>query len=156
MEPGQKSFTVVLRSITPGESWCRCLSTRTRSGGAKLRHHVAGTVNGMGVRGELETLCPSMVLFLGPAWRRDCGIALGDKVKVSLYPEGPQRQSLAPDVAAALDAEPEAGEFFDALAQFYRKAYLNWIDATRRRPDQRQARIDEMIALLKAGRKELP
>src|SRR3712207_7886764 len=29
---------------------------------------------------------------------------------------------------------PNAAAFFDSLAQFYRKAYLRWIDATKRRP----------------------
>jgi hypothetical protein len=41
------------------------------------------------------------------------------------------------DIAAALAANPAAGAFFDTLAQFYRKAYLRWIDATTRRPDLR-------------------
>jgi hypothetical protein len=94
--------------------------------------------------------------LLGPAWRRDCGIAPGDTVTVVLTPEGPQRGGLAVDVAAALDAEPEAAAFFDSLAQFYRKAYLRWIDATKRRPDERAARISEMVELLKAGVKERP
>jgi hypothetical protein len=58
-------------------------------------------------------------------------------------PEGPQRDDLAPDFAAALEAEPEAGEFFDSLAQFYRKAYLRWIYATKRSPETRAARISE-------------
>jgi hypothetical protein len=55
----------------------------------------------------------------GPAWRRDCGIEPGDTVDVLLAPEGPQRTDLAPDVTAALEAEAEAGVFFDSLAQFY-------------------------------------
>jgi uncharacterized protein YdeI (YjbR/CyaY-like superfamily) len=71
-------------------------------------------------------------------------------------PEGPQRDDLADDIAAALDANPGAGEFFDSLAQFYRKAYLRWIDATKRRPEQRAQRIAEVIGLLNAGVKERP
>jgi uncharacterized protein YdeI (YjbR/CyaY-like superfamily) len=47
-----------------------------------------------------------------------------------------------------------AGEFFDSLAQFYRKAYLTWIDATKRSPETRAARISESIELLKAGVKQ--
>jgi uncharacterized protein YdeI (YjbR/CyaY-like superfamily) len=59
-------------------------------------------------------------------------------------------------VAGALDASPEAAAFFDSLAQFYRRAYLRWIDATKRRPDQRPIRIAEMINLLEQGKKERP
>jgi hypothetical protein len=124
--------------------------------GTKRDHRVHGTVNGMGVRAVVEPLGDGHGILLGQAWRRDCGIAPGDHVEVVLAPEGPQRDDLAPDVAAALEAEPEAGAFFDSLAQFYRRAYLRWIDATRRRPDVRAERIAEMIELLKAGHKQRP
>jgi len=49
-----------------------------------------------------------------------------------------------------------ATTFFDTLAQFYRKAYLRWIDATKRRPDLRPARIAEVVDLLAAGINERP
>jgi hypothetical protein len=124
--------------------------------GTKPEHHVAGTVIGMGVRAVIEPLGDGAGILLGPAWRRDCGIGPGDAVDVVLAPEGPQRGDLAPDLAAALDAEPEAGAFFDSLAQFYRNAYLRWIDATKRKPEIRAARIAETIGLLKAGVKQRP
>jgi Bacteriocin-protection, YdeI or OmpD-Associated len=47
-----------------------------------------------------------------------------------------------------------AAAFFDTLAQFYRKAYLRYIDATTRRPDLRAAHIAEVVDLLAAGVKE--
>jgi len=110
----------------------------------------------MGVRAVVEPLGDGHGILLGPSWRRDCGITPGDVVEVELAPEGPQRTGLAPDVAAALEAEPEAAAFFDSLAQFYTRAYLRWIDATKRRPELRAARIAEMVELLKAGHKERP
>ena len=124
----------------PDETW-----------GPKKDHRVAGTVNGMGVRAVIEPLGEGRGILLGPAWRRGCGIAPGDEVDVVLFPEGPQREDLAADVVAALAAEPEAAAFFDSLAQFYRNAYLRWIDATKRRPDVRGGRIAEMVELCKAG-----
>lgn len=129
----------------PDEAW-----------GPKPEHRVAGTVNGMKVRASVEPLDDGRGILLGAAWRRDCGISPGDEVTVVLAPEGPQRGDLAPDVAAALEAEPAAGAFFDSLAQFYRRAYLRWIDGTKRRPDVRATRIAEMVKLLKAGVKERP
>jgi hypothetical protein len=122
--------------------------------GAKPRHHVTGTVAGCGVRGVLDAADGGAVLILGPAWSRGCGPADGTTVEVALAPEGPQRTDLAPDVAAALDASPAAAAFFDSLAQFYRNAFLRWIDATKRRPEQRPLRIAEMIRLLEEGRKQ--
>ena len=128
--------------------------------GRKAEHHVRGTVNGLGVRGVLEALPGGLGLglglVLGPAWRRDRELDTGAVVDVMLEPEGPQRDDLAADVAAAFAAEPAAGAFFDSIAQFYRRAYLRYIDATTRRPDQRAVRIAEVVALLAAGQKERP
>ena len=84
------------------------------------------------------------------------GLVAGQDVVVELAPEGPQRGDLAADISAALAANPAAAAFFDTLAQFYRKAYLRWIDATTRRPDLRAARIAEVVELLAAGVKERP
>jgi hypothetical protein len=42
------------------------------------------------------------------------------------------------------------------LAQFYRKAYLRWIDATVRKPGLRAARIAEVVQLLAAGIRQRP
>lgn len=122
--------------------------------GEKPRHHVRGTINGKAFRGPLDRYENTIVL--GPAWCRDNEIAAGEKVKVMLYPEGPQRDDLDEDIATALAAEPEAGAFFDGLAQFYRKGYLKWILSTKRSPAERKRRIGEMIALLKAGVKQRP
>ena len=91
---------------------------------------------------------------LSPMWIRDAGVAVGNEVIVELAPEGPQRGDLADDIAAALAANPAAAAFFDTLAQYYRKAYLRWIDATTRRPDLRAARIAEVVDLLAAGIKQ--
>ncbi|MGH9211325.1 MAG: YdeI/OmpD-associated family protein [Acidimicrobiales bacterium] len=124
--------------------------------GPKPRHHVTGSLAGHGLRGVIEEVDGARVLVLGPAWGRDCGPADGATVEVVLAPEGPQRGDLASDVVAALEASPAAGAFFDSLAQFYRNAYLRWIDATKRRPEQRPLRIAEMIRLLEEGEKQRP
>jgi Bacteriocin-protection, YdeI or OmpD-Associated/Domain of unknown function (DUF1905) len=129
----------------PDEAW-----------GHKLEHHVRGTINGMDVRGVLEPLDGGRGLVLGPAWRRDRRLDDGAAVDVMLEPEGPQRADLADDIAAAFAEVPAAGAFFDSIAQFYRRAYLRYIDATKRRPDERAARIAEVVELLAAGVKERP
>lgn len=124
--------------------------------GPKAAHRVGGTVGGCRVRGVIEPIGDGRGIVLGAVWRRDGRVDVGDEVVVVLAPEGPQRQDLAPDIAVALEAEPEAGSFFDALAQFYRRGYLRWIDATSRRPEERAARIATMVELCKAGIKERP
>jgi hypothetical protein len=124
--------------------------------GVKPRHHVTGTVNGQRIRGVIEVHGTDRGVALRPAWRRDHDVSPGDQVEVTLSPEGPQREDLAEDIAAALDANPAAAAFFDSLAQFYRRAYLRWVDGTKRRPELRAARITEMIELLAAGTKQRP
>ena len=108
------------------------------------------------MRGALEQFDKGYFLPLGPAYRRDAGLQLGDLVTVTLMPEGPQSKGLAADIVAALEAEPDAARFFDGLATFYRKNYLRWIDATKRSPELRAQRIAELIQLMKAGKKERP
>ncbi len=124
--------------------------------GAKAEHPVGGTINGRQVRGTIAGGGSGWAFTVGPMWMRDTGVAAGDDVIIELAPEGPQRGDLADDIAAALDASPAAAAFFDTLAQFYRKAYLRWIDATTRRPDLRAARIAEVVGLLAAGIKQRP
>ena len=121
--------------------------------GVKRRHYVRGTVNGHHVRGSLGSDGTHYFLPLGAAWRRDNGLEDGSEVEVLLSPEGPQTTGLSPDVTAALDKEPQAKAFFESLATFYRNTYIKWIEGAKR-PETRSARIQEMIELLKAGKKQ--
>ena len=124
--------------------------------GARAGHPAAGTINGRKVRGTIAPDGSGWAFAVSPMWMRDTGVAAGDEVIIELAPEGPQRGDLADDIAAALEASPAAAAFFDTLAQFYRKAYLRWIDATTRRPELRAARIAEVVDLLAAGIKQRP
>lgn len=140
---GPRGKLVVGVPFDPDEVW-----------GVKPVHHVTGTVAGCRVRAAVQSTDGGHVIVLGAAWARDAPVGVGDEVEVELAPEGPQRDDLAPDLAAALDASPAAGAFFDSLAQFYRRAYLRWIDATSRRPEERARRIAVVVDLLERGIKE--
>ena len=137
------SKAIIRLPFDPNEVW-----------GAKERHHITGAVNGCAVRGPLAVDGDGYFLALGPAWLRDSRLAVGAAVTVELRAEGPQMEQLADDITAALEAEPEALAFFQGLATFYRKGYLRWIDATKRRPEERAVRIAEVVRLLKAGEKQ--
>ena len=142
---GPRDSAVITVPFDPDEAW-----------GAKADHPVSGTIGGCRIRTRLVQAGHVWVLTLAPKRLLGIGMAIGDQVTVELAPEGPQRGDLADDLAAALAANPASGAFFDTLAQFYRKAYLRWIDATTRRPDLRAARIAEVVGLLAAGNKERP
>jgi bacteriocin resistance YdeI/OmpD-like protein/uncharacterized protein DUF1905 len=134
---------VIMLPFDPDEAW-----------GPKERHYIAGSVNGCGVRGQLQADGAQAFLALGPAWRRDNGIDIGAKVDVVLQPEGPQSAALSPDVSAALEAAPEAQAFFDSLASFYRKNFIRWIESAKR-PETRAARIAEMMKALKSRQRAI-
>jgi Bacteriocin-protection, YdeI or OmpD-Associated/Domain of unknown function (DUF1905) len=134
--------TMIVLPFNPNDVW-----------GFKQRHYIVGSVNGCRVRGPLDSNGTQYFLPLGAAWRRDNNLDAGANVDVVLSPEGPQSESLSPDVSSALDAEPEARAFFDALASFYRKNYVRWIESAKR-PETRSARIAEMVKLLKARQKQ--
>jgi hypothetical protein len=142
---GSRDGAAIMMPFDPDEAW-----------GAKADHPVSGTVGGCRIRTRLVPDEGGWMLTLAPKRLISMGIVIGDEVSVELAPEGPQRGDLADDIAAALAANPAAGAFFDTLAQFYRKAYLRWIDSTTRRPDLRAARIAEVVGLLAAGVKERP
>jgi hypothetical protein len=142
---GPRASGIIAIPFDPDEVW-----------GAKAEHPVRGQVNGRRVRGRITPDGGGWVFTVTPMWLRDAGLSPGQQVLAELAPEGPQRADLAGDVAAALAANPAAAAFFDTLAQFYRKAYLRYIDATTRRPDLRAARIAEVVDLLAAGIKERP
>jgi hypothetical protein len=138
----QGSRTFIAIPFNPNEVW-----------GVKQRHHISGSVNGCGVRGSLGSDGTQYFLPLGAAWRRDNGVEAGAEVEVELGPEGPQADALAPDILAALESDPEVRAFFESLATFYRNGYVRWIESAKR-PETRQARVAEMLSLLKAGKKQ--
>ena len=142
---GKQGAGSIAIPFDPDEAW-----------GEKPRHHVTGTVNGIKVRGPLVRTGTTFALSLGPAWLKHGGLSAGATAQVELAPEGPQRDGLAPDFAAALEANPAAAAYFDGLAQFYRKGYLTWIANTKKRPEERATRIAKTVELLAAGQKQRP
>jgi hypothetical protein len=153
---GKRQFEAVPLRLAGGSIFVAVPFDPDAVWGKRRRHHVTGFVGHCKVRGPLSVHAGRHGLKLGPAWVRDNPLKEGGTVAVTLSPEGPQRQALDDDIAAALKAEPDAASFFDGLAQFYRKAWLTWIAGTRKRPEERARRIAEMVRLLKAGVKQRP
>jgi hypothetical protein len=136
---GTKAYVVI--PFDPNQVW-----------GGRDRHYVTGLIDGCKIRGCLGFEGTEYVLPLGPAWRRDNPVEVGADVEVELAPDGHQSDTVAPDIAAALDTDPRAEIFFQSLAPFYRNNYIRWIESARR-PETRRARISEMMSLLKEGKR---
>ena len=149
-----KSFSAALKEAGKTSLYLPVPFDPAKIWGKRDRWHVAGTLNGLRIRGVIEKRTGGHLMMLGPAWLREHGLTPGQKVRAVLALEGPQRDALAPDFAKALAVSPAAARFWDSVAQFYRKGYLRWIDATKKRPDERIRRIAEVVRLLAAGRKQ--
>jgi bacteriocin resistance YdeI/OmpD-like protein/uncharacterized protein DUF1905 len=124
--------------------------------GPRERYHVNGTIQGVRFRGPLIHRDGAWQIELGMKSPSASGLRDTQEVSVEIWPEGPQHDQLASDIADALSARPQALRSFEGLATFYRKGWLRWIDGTKRRPDVRAARIAEMVRLVEAGHKERP
>ncbi len=112
--------------------------------GIRARHYASGTIDGHRFRGLLEPAGVGFFFALGPAWRRDNELEAGATVEVVLYPDGVQVSDLSPDVAQALEAEPDARTRFESLASGYRRNIVRWIESAKR-AETRAARIKQML-----------
>ena len=128
--------------FNPDEEW-----------GRRARHDLTGSIGGHAYRGKVQVTETGTILSLGPAWRRDNGVAIGDDVEVVLRPEGPQVSEMEPDIPAAFEADPKARAAFEGSRTHCRKNHLRWIGEARR-PETRARRIAEMMAMLRKSDEE--
>ena len=68
------------------------------------------------------------------------------------YAPKPTIPALPPYIAEILKANPKAWTFFESLAPSHRRHFVAWIH-TAKRPETREVRLRETIALLAAGKK---
>jgi bifunctional DNA-binding transcriptional regulator/antitoxin component of YhaV-PrlF toxin-antitoxin module len=118
--------------------------------GVRPRHHVSGTLNGHPFEGSLGVRGGRVFFPLAKKVRADAGIKPGDVIEVTLAPVAERSESVPPELAEALAADPAARTFFDGLSGFYRRQYAESLadgdPATRRR------RAAQVIDLLRQGR----
>ncbi len=154
VDPRARSFRESAARTASGGATIRFPLDPAEAWGRRDRYHVSGTIDGVGFRTTLVHRAGAWHIALGPRSRSSCALENGQSVAVVVWPEGPQAGQLAPDITDALAANPAAQAAFDGLATFYRKGWLRWIDATKRRPEVRAARIAEMVRLVGAGHKQ--
>ena len=86
--PPERSFQARVEGAAKGRAYVVLAFDPEKAWGPRARYHVRGTINGNAVRGALEQFGKGYFLPLGPAYRRDTGLNLGDLVTVMLMPEG--------------------------------------------------------------------
>jgi uncharacterized protein YdeI (YjbR/CyaY-like superfamily) len=84
--------------------------------------------------------------------RAGAGVAGGDEVDVDLELDtAPREVSVPADLAAALDAEPEARRTFDGLSYSNKSWHVLQVEGAKT-DETRQRRIARSVDLLKQGR----
>lgn len=120
--------------------------------GGLRQMRVFGTLNGVAYRSSTMPY-GGRGLFMGVhrATREAAGVAIGDSVDVVIErDDSPRVLELAPELEAALAAEPELRARFDALS-FSRRRELAEPIAAAKKPETKQARLERALAALRGS-----
>jgi hypothetical protein len=120
----------------------------TALGGLK-QMRVVGTVNGVSYKSSTMPYRGAFYLGVHKATREAAGVAIGDEVAVEIaLDESPRVLKLAPELEAALAAQPKLRARFDALS-FSRRREL--ADPIREavKPETRATRLEKALARLR-------
>lgn len=120
--------------------------------GAGKRPPVKVTINGYTYRSSIAVLQGRYMIGVSAENRGPAGVTADDEVEVQLELDtAPREVTIPPDLAAALDAEPDARRTFDALSYSNKSWHTSQV-AGAKTPETRSRRIDKSIAALKEGR----
>lgn len=123
----------------------------TELGGGR-RPAVTVSVGGHTYRASVATVDGAPMISLSAENRAKAGVAAGDEVEVEVTLDTAPREVEVPDdLAAALDAEPDARRTFDALSYSNRRWHVDSINGAKA-DETRRRRIEKSIAALREGR----
>ena len=119
--------------------------------GSGQRPKVTVTVNGHTYRSTVAAYSGDYFLPLAAEHRAAAGVAAGDTVEVDVELDtAPRVVEVPPDLAAALDAEPEARRRFDALSYSHQRRHVLAIEGAKAEATRRR-RVASAVAMLLEG-----
>ncbi len=120
--------------------------------GAGKKPAVTVSLEGHTYRSTVATVDGRPMIALSAANREAAGVAAGDEADVEIgLDTAPRTVDVPADLAAALDAEPEARRTFDGISNSNKKWHvLQVIDA--KTDETRRRRIGKSVAMLREGR----
>jgi hypothetical protein len=117
----------------------------------RARSPVRGTVEGTPFRTTVAVYGGRYYVGFNKQIREQAGIAIGDRVDVTLEPDDqPRTVEIPPPLATALAADPEANARFERLSYTHRREYAEWISEARRK-ETRVRRAEKAVAMLREG-----
>ncbi len=119
--------------------------------GAGKRPAVTVTVGGHTYRSTVAPYTGAYYLPLSAENRTAAGVAAGDTVEVEVELDtAPRVVEVPPDLATALDVEPEARRRFDALSYSHQRRHVLAIEGAKAEAT-RQRRVASAVAMLLEG-----
>lgn len=123
-----------------------------RIGGATKSPPVRCTVNGHTFAGRIARMGGESLLGFNRAVREAVGVEAGDEIDLLVVLDpGPREVEVPDELVAALAEDERAKVAFAGLAYTHRKEFSRWV-AEAKRPETRQRRVGETIAMLREGR----
>ena len=120
--------------------------------GSGKRPPVKVTINGYTYRSTVAVVAGAHMVGVSAESRAGAGIAGGDEVEVDIELDTTPREVAVPaDLAAALDAEPNARRTFDKLSYSNKSWHVLQVTGAKSE-ETRQRRIAKSVATLKEGR----
>jgi len=117
--------------------------------GAGKRPKVAITINGHTWRSRVAATGGRFIVGISAANRAACGIAEGDRVEAEVQLDTePRVVAEPPDLAGALDGDPQARAAFDRLAYGLKRKHIQAIQDAKT-PQTRQRRITKLITIVR-------
>jgi hypothetical protein len=120
--------------------------------GAGKAPKVAITINGHTWRTSIATVSGHSMIGVPETVRSITGVKGGDEVEADVVVDtAPRTVEVPPDLAAALDADPDARRTFDRLSYSNQRFWVEPIVAAKA-PETRARRIEKAVATLREGR----
>lgn len=120
--------------------------------GKGKRPPVVVTINDYTYRNTVAVFGDVFMIGVSAEHRAASGIRAGDELEVDLVVDtAPRVVHVPPDLAAALDAEPETRRTFDALSYSNQSWHVLSVNGAKT-DETRQRRIEKSVATLREGR----
>lgn len=117
----------------------------------RARAPVRGTVDGTDFRTTVAVYGNRYYIGFNKELREHAGIAIGDRVQVTLeLDRQPRTVEVPPALAAALENDSVARAVFEELSYTHRNEYARWI-AEAKRDETRDGRVERAVAMLRDG-----
>ncbi|MEV0823808.1 YdeI/OmpD-associated family protein [Nonomuraea rubra] len=119
--------------------------------GSGKRPAVNVTINDYTYRSTVAPMGGRYLVPLSAENRQGCGVAAGDEIEVEVTLDTAPREVTVPDdLAAALDAAPEAKKFFESLSYSRKRWHVLNVEGAKK-PETRQRRVADTVAKLADG-----